>query len=404
MNKLLTFLAIGLAAYCWLHGADAEGYVLAGLSAIGAGKFSPTKAGKSITLTSGGAYMIPSGQYMLFLGRYSFLQFWDPIVNIWRNCQTGVNASAFPVISDGANFRLANLTGTVVGAVVTNGGTGYTNGIYYPTGYPIANNPNAVVQAGTAAAPSATVAAGGGTVLGLFNVVVGGSINTTVTITTAGTNYTKAPTLVVSNPPAGGVPATMTCTISGGAINAVTVRNEGAGYITAPTVTVVNDPDDTTGAGGVLTVNATLTNSGKIIALTPAQYGAGMTSVPAITFAPASTTAATAIMCFTATTVTWTGPNHGTNGNFGMIGSTITAGSSITTNPVITTDAFIPRLGYTAMSTATSPTTTTIVDGGLHQVVPNAVLISNSDGTINAATTTTIAQGGVQDTSYLLPI
>jgi hypothetical protein len=108
--------------------------------------------------------MVPSGQYMLLLGRYTFLQFWDPIANIWRNVQTGGMAPAFPVTSDGSNFRLANLTGTVVGAVVTNGGTGYTNGIYYPPGYAIPNNPNAVVQAGTAAAPSATVAAGGGTV------------------------------------------------------------------------------------------------------------------------------------------------------------------------------------------------------------------------------------------------
>ena len=56
------------------------------------------------------------------------------------------------------------------------------------------------------------------------------------------------------------------------------------------------------------------------------------------------------------------------------------------------------------MSTATSPTTTVIVDGGLHQIVPNAVLVNNSDGTINPATTTTITQGGVTDTSFLLPL
>jgi hypothetical protein len=80
----------------------------------------------------------------------------------------------------------------------------------------------------------------------------------------------------------------------------------------------------------------------------------------------------------------------------GLIGSPVTAGSSITTNPAITTDMFMPRMGYTSFVASTSPTTTTIVDGGLHQVVPIAVLANNSDGTINAATTTTVAQGGAR--------
>jgi hypothetical protein len=374
------------------------------VNVIGFGQRTLSNAPSQIELTSGGLYTIPSGQYHCLPGPLSFLQWYDPITTMWRVHQTPAQSDSFIITSDGTNWRLANLTGTVVGAVVTNGGTGYTNGIYYPAGFPIAGNPSAVQQGGTAAAPSVTFAAGGGSILAQANLVVGGAINTTITITAGGSGFTRAPTLILSAPPAGGVQATATCTISAGAINAVTVTNQGGGYAVAPTVTIVNGQGDTTGTGAVLTVNATLAQSGAIVAITPVNNGAGMTSVPAITFAPASTSAATAIMCFTATTVTWAGASNAGNGNFGIINSVVTAGSSTTTNPAITTGLFTPRPGFTAMSTTASPTTTVINDGGLHQTVPNAVLVMNSNGTISGATTTTIAQGGATDRSYLLPL
>jgi hypothetical protein len=356
---------------------------------MGAGLWA--KKAQQITLPTGGLYVLPPGQYMIQPGQYTFVQAFDYVSQIWRNMNTPVIGNPSQLVtSDGFSVRLANLTGTVVGALVTNGGTGYTNGIYPPA-----------AQLGTLAAPKATVAAGGGTNLALLNVIVGGVINTTVTITAGGKNYLYPPTLIIDQPPVGGVPASAVCTISGGAINAVTVTNAGAGYSAVPKITIMNDPRDTTGTGGVLTVNATLAQSGAISALTSADPGAAYTSVPAISFTPASTSAATAIMCFTATTVTWTGATNAGNGNFGIINSTVVAGSSTTTNPAITTGLFVPRIGYTAFSTTASPTTTTIVDGGLHQVVPNAALNINSNGTVAGATTTTIAQGGVSDTSYL---
>lgn len=363
-----------------------------GFALMGAGLW--TKKAQQITLPTGGLYVLPSGQYQIQPGPLTFVQYFDYVSQIWRNMNTPVLGNPSQLVtSDGFSVRLANLTGTVVGALVTNGGTGYTNGIYPPA-----------AQLGTAAAPKATVAAGGGTNLALLNVIVGGVINTTVTITAGGKNYTNPPALVIDQPPTGGVPASATCTISGGAINAVTVVNAGAGYSVAPKITIVNDPRDTTGTGGVLTVNATLAQSGAIAALTAADNGAGMTSVPAISFTPASTTAATAIMCFTATAVTWTGATNEGNGNMGFISSAVVAGSSTTTNPAITTGLFTPRLGYTGLTTTASPTTTTIVDGGLHQVVPNAILVGNSNGTISGATTTTITQGGASDTSFITPL
>jgi hypothetical protein len=378
---------------------------------IGAGISTQANPVTTLSLPSGVPYVFPSGQYLVTPGKYSFLQSWDPSTCFWRTLGTPVHSDPQVVSADGFNRRLINLTGTVVGAVVTNGGTGYTNGIYFPAGVTgpngatgIPGNPNAVVQAGTAAAPSVTVAAGGGTNLAQGTLIVGGAINSTIAITAGGTLYTYPPTLVISNPPPGGWPATATCTISAGAINAVTVTNQGAGYTTAPTVTVVRHPLDTTGSGGILTVNATLAGSGTVTGISFPICGAGYTSVPAITFSPASTTAATAIMCLTVTTANaQTNVSHLGVGNLGFIGSAITAGSSVLVNPDYQVGLFTPRVGYTAFSTAAGGGVV-VVDGGLHQVVPVGIVYASiSDGTISAAGTAVApTMGGVADTSILI--
>jgi hypothetical protein len=381
------------------------------MSKIGAGIQTVANPSTILSLPSGIPYVLPSAQWLVVPGKYTFLQNWDPTTYTWRAQGTPIGSDPNTVSADGFNSRLINLTGTVVGAVITNAGSGYTNGIYYPSGVigpagqtGIAGNPNAVLQAGTAAAPSVTVAAGGGTNLAQGIVIVGGAINTTVTITAGGTGYTYPPTLVISNPPAGGWPATATCTISAGAINAVTVTNQGAGYSAAPTVTVVRHPLDNTGSGGVLTVNATLVGSGTVTGISFPINGAGHTSVPAISFSPASTTAATAIMCWTVTTANaQTNASHMAVGNVGIIGSSVTAGSATLTNPDYTTNLFTPTLGYTAYSTAAGGGTT-VVYGGLHQVVPTGIVYAVlSDGTISAATTAVApTMGGVADTSLII--
>jgi hypothetical protein len=363
-----------------------------GINIIGYGPKTASSPTSAINLPSGGTYVIPAGQYQLLLGAYTFLQWFDPITQLWRVFSSPAQSDSTIISSDGFNYRLANLTGTVVGASVTNAGTGYTNGIYPPAS-----------QLGTATAPSVTFAAGGGSVLAKGTLIVGGAINSTVTITTAGSGYTLPPTLVISNPPAGGVPATATCTISGGAINAVTVTNQGAGYTAAPTITVVNQALDTTGSGGVLTVNATLAGSGTVTAITVPINGVGMTSVPAITFAPASTTAATAIMCFTITAgVAQTSASNMGTGNIGFAGGNLAATQSTNTNPAITTGLFVPRIATTGFNT-TAGGGITFNDSGLHQTIPAGIAYAVlSSGTISAAATA-VAQtvGGVSDISYL---
>jgi len=352
-----------------------------------------------VTLQSGGTFNIPSGQYQVAPGAYTFFQSYDPVTQIWRPYSTPTQSDSFIISSDGYNYRLANLTGTVVGAVITNGGSGYTNGIYPPA-----------AQLGTAAAPSVTFAAGGGSVVARGTVIVGGALPTAAAnyTITAGSNYVFPPIVQISPPPAGGVPATATATISGGAVTAITITNQGAGYTAAPTITLVTNPLDTTGSGAAVVTSASfaLAGSGAVTAITIPQNGAGMTSVPAISFSPASTTAATAIMCFTITTgVAQTGASNLGNGNIGFALGALTAGSPTLTNPAISTGLFVPRLAMTAFNT-TAAGGITFLDGGLHQTVPAGIAYANlSNGTISAATTA-VAQtvGGVTDVSFLLPM
>ena len=347
-----------------------------------------------INLASGQVYTLPSGQYSAHVGPYTAIQQYDGVQQTWRFVDAPAQTAPTIISSDGSNVRLINPTGTVVGALITTAGSGYTNGIY-PAG----------TGTGTAASPTCTFTAASGSVLATGNVIVGGAINTTVTITSGGTNYTRAPILLISAPPAGGVQATATCTISAGVINAVTVTNQGAGYTVAPTITVVNANGDTTGSGAVLAVNATLVGSGTVTAITINNNGAGMTSVPTISFSPASTTAATAVMCFTMTAISGASGVGYTNAAVAPLIATsnVTAGTSVLTNPSTSTGVFVPRpaVGY-ATNTSTTAFTGTLTDSGLFQVASaNVGLLSLGValGTTNFTLTTTF--GGVSDTVYL---
>ena len=59
-----------------------------------------------------------------------------------------------------------------------------------------------------------------------------------VVVTNGGTGYTQGAAAVFSAPPAGGVTAAGTVNVSGGAIVSVSLTNPGAGYLTAPSVSV----------------------------------------------------------------------------------------------------------------------------------------------------------------------
>ena len=277
--------------------------------------FQPSRGSNAIDLAAGQILQMPAGTFQLALGTYTSLLWLDPVTNIYRPVAASPDRVTKYIDSDGGNFQIGNLTGCAVGALITNVGAGYTNGI------------------GTAATGLTVTPSTGGSV---WVPVVGGAINSTVAITAGGSGYLYPPILVIDAPPTGGIQATATCTISGAAINAVTVVNQGAGYTTAPNIRLINDPRDTVGSGGVLTVNATLVGSGALTALYPSNYGTSLTAVPTFTFSPASTTAATAVMNFVVTGFTVnsgaSGAAYGTSQPFLILTTSDSIGTAAAAN------------------------------------------------------------------------
>jgi len=357
-----------------------------------------------ITLTASETFILPPGTYQVAPGPYTSLQWLDPVQNNWRVINSDPNGSPLVIDSDGASFRLANLTGTPIGALITTAGSGGTNGIN--------------VAGANSALAVATASAGGST----WTTVVGGAINSTIAITAGGPSYTFPPIPIIDAPPTGGIQATATCTISGGAINAVTTLNQGAGYTTAPKVTVVNDPRDTTGSGGILTVNATLAASGALTALYPATQGTALTAVPTfssitgggLTGGPA----ATIVMNFVVTGFTigsgLSGTGYGNAQPFLVLapaGGGIVAGTRATNvaGPIADTGLTLPRMAQIQGTTtaggkaqASTVGATVIGDAGWgFQAVPNMLVLPMGTGAPTVIAQAVATVGGITDTSWI---
>jgi len=336
----------------------------------------------TIQLAAAEIWNLPAGTYMVIPGPYTSIQFLDPVSGTWRTINADNAIRPEVLDSDGGNFRIANLTGTPVGALITNAGSALTNGF------------------GTV-----TITPSGGA--SVWQSVVGGSINSSVTITAAGSGYLFPPILIIDAPPAGGIQATATATISAGAINAVTVVNQGAGYSTAPRITLVNDARDTVGGGGVLTVNATLAGSGILTAMYPTNPGNAVTAVPTFTFSPASTIAATAAMNFVCTGLTITGGGVAVpNGSFLLVNSGALTGSRAanTAGPIADFLLTQERMGIIQPTIAGNVITATgvIIDNGFgFQAVPTVGLVSSTGVAPTTGTNITATVGGITDTSYV---
>ncbi len=111
-----------------------------------------------------------------------------------------------------------------------------------------------------------------------------------VTVGTAGSGYTTAPTVTFSAAPAGGVTATGTAVVSAGAVTAINITNPGSGYTVAPTITL-GGPGTSAAAtatlGGSLTVNTDYTVDGSYGSVTLTSTGK-MGNVPSTTPVPLS--------------------------------------------------------------------------------------------------------------------
>lgn len=345
----------------------------------------PSARGQATTvmsLAAGAVQLIPAGSWGVGTGLYSSLQEFDPVTGIWRNIGNDSGTTFRWINSDGVNFRLANQTGTVVGALVTAAGVGYTS------------------------APVITDSLSTGAT---YTAVLGGAVGTSVTIVNGGTAYTYPPILQISAPPGPGVQATATCTISAGVINAVTIVNQGAGYTNAPTISVLNDPRDSTGKNAILT--CILTGAGTVTAVLVSNYGGigAVTSVPTLTFTGGgftTTAAATAIMCFTTLSYSVTSAGSGYVGNVlitGLGGFPTTAPSYA--NTYIQSLLVRQRPAYYGGALSATALTTAgqvLYDGGIFPGVPTGYVAGFTGTAATSAALVGFNVGGATDTVLLI--
>lgn len=340
-----------------------------------------------LTLPAGGTWKIPGEQNTWFIhpGRYTALQQQDPITGIWHDVGgSPVSSVSYMLTSDGLNYRLANQTGCAVGALLTNAGSGYTS------------------------VPTVTATSGSS----VWKAIVGGAVNTSVTVSAGGSNYTYPPIVVFSAPPVGGIYATGYAALSAGAVNTITVTNQGAGYITPPTIQLINDPRE--GINGVAmgsgaTATATLTGAQTVTGVVCIDHGTPLTSVPTLSFTGGggSSAAATAIMCWTITAYAVSSGGATYSGNVLVTPYDVfTATSPAYTNPstqsglVKTRQALIIAALSAGAITATGQT---VLDGGIYTNASPAEMTqyNTPPGTAAALTFT---MGGVTDSSTVFPV
>ena len=355
-----------------------------------------------VTLQSGSVWCPPAGRWAVKPGSYTAWQEYDPITGTWNVAGGGTASGNYgggkggveTVFCDGSNYRFANQTGCPVGASVTTAGTGYS----------------------TTSPPTWTVGAGGA----VFRSVIGGAINTSVSVTAGGSGYTYPPLVIFSAPPPGGVPATGYCTLSAGAVSTVTVVDQGGGYVNAPTVVFVNDPREGSGAGSPAAATitqgtgaaatATLTGAGTLIAVLCTDHGTGgQTSVPSLTISSGSG-AATAIMCWsiTAYVISTTTAGSGYVAPIIISGYDTAPANSANTNPAISTKLVKTRNAFIVgaiSGSGVSATGQVVKDGGIYTAAPTMFVASTGVQGASPVQVTFLnsTMGGQTDTSKIYP-
>lgn len=339
-----------------------------------------------IELESGQCWTVPSGRWGIRNGKYTTFQEYDPITGIYRQVGAGATSGGLDTFfSDGVNYRLANQTGAPVGASVTTAGTGYSS----------------------TTPPTVTANTGGS----IWKAIVGGAINTTVTVSNGGTNYTYPPVVLFSAPPPGGVPATGYCTLSGGVVSTITVTDQGAGYNTPPTVVFVNDPREGVngvGSGSGAQAVATLTGAGTVTAVLCLDHGAGgQTAIPTLTFSSGSA-AATVLMCWSITAYTVSSTTAGSGYAAPVIISAYDSPPAQTsnTNPTIAGSLVKGRQAFivgAVSGTAVTATGQTVKDGGVYAAQPTLYAYGFIQGAGAVQAVLAATMGGQTDLSWIVP-
>lgn len=368
------------------------------------------RAAWPINLLPGQTFLIPCGQWLVSPGRYSLIQWYDTNGGKWRNF-TAQPGQSCNIEADGTNYRVANLTGSPIGAIITNVGNGnVTNGYNSITVTPSAGNST-------------------------WGSLHGGSVNANCNVV-AGGNYSLPPILMWSpaqNQTIPFVAPQFNCVMSGNAISAVSVVDQGAGLTAVGTITVIQQPGDTNpGGGSIIVAGNNLTNSGNMTALwplTPGQNGnTGLKSIPTLTFGAPSSAAATVVMNFCVTDAIGqanVGANLGAAGTVFMImAANALAGTGLITlgnagnsnaqvaNSVQDYEAWPARNCWLSSNTnalaQASNANLQVVDAGFgFQAIPILTVISSNNNQAqqnvgNAVFTAGVS--GVQDTTYFQSI
>jgi len=335
------------------------------------------------SLAPGEALPIPAGRWLISVGKYCVLQFLDPVTTEWTLLRDNISGDVVTnAWSDGFNLRVINLTGCVVGATVTNGG----NGNY--------------VQSTTTITPSAGTST--------WQALVGGAINTTVSVTNVGKNYGIAPLVFVDAPPSPGVQCTMVANIANGTVTSLTVVNQGAGYTAVPNISIVANPADPNLVSGTTAITqatavCSLTGAGSITGALLLNPGAPVANTMTLTVAGAGATATVVplfLQTITSVTVANAGTGYGTFTQLTSIGGFNTNAGAFT-NPQENKTGFVPRpavIGVALSGTGIS-SITTIYDGGLFLGTPTPIPITN--GVVTTVSTPTAVLGSVNDTVRL---
>lgn len=335
-----------------------------------------------IDLAPGQTFQIPTGWFGVKTGKYTILQEFDPITNMWRSVGAGATDAFLEYSwSDGQNYRLANLTGCAVGAQVVAAGSGYTS------------LPTVVASAGSS----------------VWQPILGPLVSTTVTVLNGGSSYVYPPLVIFQPPPAPGVQATGFATISGGVVTGVTVVDQGAGYNGGvPFITLQNDYRDSTGNGA--NVVCALTGGGTLAALLVADPGNPITgtTVPTITITGGGGSGATAIAIMnwsiTAYTIVSTSSGAGYAGNVLVSAyGGYTTSTAAYLNPTVQQNLVKGRTAQIVATIAAGVVTTTqnVLDGGAgYPGLPSFITQFNTAPTTPASLTFTM--GGQNDTSIIL--
>jgi hypothetical protein len=263
------------------------------------------------------------------------------------------------VVNDGINDFVANAGGAVTTVTVGTAGSGYTSA------------PTVAFSAAPASGATATGTA----------ILSGGSV-TAVAVTAGGTGYTT-PTVTFSPPTvAGGVTAVGTVTVSGGAITGIVITTAGTGYTTAPTATL-----GSLGSGTGASLGAVTITGSTITGITITNAGYGYTVAPTITISGGggSGAAATAVIA----------ANVGNVYTIALTGGNITFANNLTyLTPANLGTVNLPITYFTGTRAITGTINAYLKTGSLESGGLLSDLIAGSATTVDPKFTINVQMGG----------